>query len=197
VAGQGAQLKASDYTLQLDPADSSRYQMTRASDGAVFGGLANGAQIDGFTFDVGVTTLAPQDRFLLRPVSTAPAAAAVAITDSRKLAAAGATASGSGNTNALAMQNLVKATTVEGKTFNDAHARVVSSLGTRVQRAASEAQSSSDAAALTKEQLGSETGVNLEEEAARLLEYQQSYQAAAKVLVTAQKLFDTMLSIVG
>ena len=197
VSGQGAQLKASDYTLQVDPADSSKYQITRQSDGTVFGGLANGAEVDGFTFDVGMTPPAPQDKFLLQPVTGASDAATLGTTDPRKLAAAGATASGSGNANALALQNLAKATTVEGKTFNNAHARVVSELGVRVQRATSDSESSTQVAALTKEHLGSETGVNLEEEAARLLQFQQSYQAAAKVLVTAQKLFDTMLSVMN
>jgi flagellar hook-associated protein 1 FlgK len=66
-----------------------------------------------------------------------------------------------------------------------------------VQRADAASQSSGSLATKNKEQLGSETGVNLEEEAARLLQFQQSYQAAAKVLVTAQKLFDTMLSIMN
>jgi flagellar hook-associated protein 1 len=177
VAGQGTQLKASDYTLQLDPADSSKYQMTRQSDGTVFAGLANGAQVDGFTFDVGTTALAPQDRFRLQPVNGAADSASIGLSDPRKLAAAGATASGSGNANALAMQNLSKATSVEGKTFNNAHARVISELGVRVQRATSDSKSSGNVAALSKEQLGSETGVNLEEEAAKLLQ------------------FDTMLSI--
>ncbi|MEY2875986.1 MAG: flagellar hook-associated protein FlgK [Pseudomonadota bacterium] len=197
VAGQGTQLKASDYTLQLDPSDSTRYQMTRLSDGTVFGGLANGAQVDGFTFDAGTAPLAPQDKFLLQPVSGVADSAGLGISDPRKLAAAGALASGSGNTNALVMQNLAKVTVVEGKTFNNAFARVISELGVRVQRATSDSESSGNVAALSKEQLGSETGVNLEEEAARLLQYQQSYQAAAKVLMTAQKLFDTMLSIAG
>ena len=197
VAGQGTQLKASDYTLQLDPSDSTKYQMTRHSDGTVFGGLANGAQVDGFTFDVGATTLASQDKFLLQPVTGAAESASLGVTDPRKLAAAGATASGSGNANALELQNLAKATSVEGKTFNDAHARVISELGVRVQRATSDSESSDHVAALSKEQLSSETGVNLEEEAAKLLQFQQSYQAAAKVLVTAQKLFDTMLSIMN
>lgn len=197
VAGQGAQLKASDYTLQVDPSDSSKYRMTRHSDGTVFGGLANGAQVDGFTFDVGATPLAAGDKFLLQPVTGAADAAALGVTDPRKLAAAGATASGSGNANALSLQNLSKAATIEGKTFNNAHARVVSELGVRVQRATSDSESSGQVAALAKEQLGSETGVNLEEEAAKLLQFQQSYQAAAKVLVTAQKLFDTMLSVMN
>lgn len=197
VAGQGAQLKASDYTLQQDPADSTRFQVTRLSDGTVFSGLDNGAQLDGFTFDVGTPPPAAHDRFLLQPVSTAATTTTATLTDPRKLAAAGATAAGSGNTNALVMQNLAKATTVDGTTFNNQHARMVSALGVRVQRADAASESSGSLATKNKELLASETGVNLEEEAARLLQFQQSYQAAAKVLVTAQKLFDTMLSIVN
>lgn len=41
----------------------------------------------------------------------------------------------------------------------------------------------------------SESGVNLDEEAANLLRYQQAYQAAGKVMQTASKLFDTLLSL--
>ena len=40
-------------------------------------------------------------------------------------------------------------------------------------------------------------GVNLDEEAARLIQFQQSYQAAAKLLQTAQTLFDALLSSVS
>jgi flagellar hook-associated protein 1 FlgK len=36
-------------------------------------------------------------------------------------------------------------------------------------------------------------GVNLDEEAARLLQFQQSYQAASKVLQIAQSVFDMLL----
>ena len=41
------------------------------------------------------------------------------------------------------------------------------------------------------------SGVNLDEEAARLLQFQQSYQAAAKFLQVAQSAFDTMIGIMG
>ena len=37
------------------------------------------------------------------------------------------------------------------------------------------------------------SGVNLDEEAANLIQFQQSYQAAAKVLQIAQQVFDTLL----
>ncbi|MEF9944330.1 MAG: flagellar basal body rod C-terminal domain-containing protein, partial [Burkholderiaceae bacterium] len=49
-----------------------------------------------------------------------------------------------------------------------------------------------------KDAIGAETsvsGVNLDEEAAKLMLYQQQYSAAAKVVATGQALFDTVLSI--
>ena len=39
------------------------------------------------------------------------------------------------------------------------------------------------------------SGVNLDEEAANLIRYQQAYQAAGKVMQTATQLFDVLLSI--
>ncbi|MEG1968557.1 MAG: flagellar hook-associated protein FlgK [Burkholderiaceae bacterium] len=49
-----------------------------------------------------------------------------------------------------------------------------------------------------KDAIGAEasvSGVNLDEEAAKLMLYQQQYSAAAKVVATGQALFDTVLSI--
>ena len=45
--------------------------------------------------------------------------------------------------------------------------------------------------------LQAKVGVNLDEEAARLIQFQQSYQAAAKMLQVAQSLFDTLLQTAG
>jgi flagellar hook-associated protein 1 FlgK len=42
----------------------------------------------------------------------------------------------------------------------------------------------------------SESGVNLDEEAANLMRFQQSYQASARIMTTAQTIFDTLLSSV-
>ena len=44
------------------------------------------------------------------------------------------------------------------------------------------------------EQRDSNAGVNLDEEAARLIQYQQAYQAAAKVMQIAQKAMETLLA---
>jgi flagellar hook-associated protein 1 len=40
------------------------------------------------------------------------------------------------------------------------------------------------------------SGVNLDEEAANLLRYQQAYQAAAQVIAVSSTLFDTLLMAV-
>ena len=41
------------------------------------------------------------------------------------------------------------------------------------------------------------SGVNLDEEAASLLKYQQAYQAAAQVIATADSLFQTLINALG
>ena len=49
-----------------------------------------------------------------------------------------------------------------------------------------------DQAVQTKDQLA---GVNLDEEAANLIRFQQAYQASARVMQTANTLFDSLLRI--
>ena len=41
------------------------------------------------------------------------------------------------------------------------------------------------------------SGVNLDEEAARLIQYQQAYQASAKMIQIAQNVFDSLISSMG
>lgn len=41
------------------------------------------------------------------------------------------------------------------------------------------------------------SGVNLDEEAARLIQYQQAYQASAKMIQIAQNIFDNLIQSVG
>jgi len=61
------------------------------------------------------------------------------------------------------------------------------------------ATTTSDAqSALLKDALNAESsvaGVNLDEEASRLMQYQQQYQAAAKIIQTARTLFDQILQL--
>lgn len=83
----------------------------------------------------------------------------------------------------------------EGATITDAYASVMADIGVRVQSAKTSAEISSTAAESALQNMSSKTGVNLDEEAARLIQFQQGYQAAAKVLQVAQQVFDTMLQL--
>ena len=110
------------------------------------------------------------------------------------------------NGNARAMVELRDATLVgqrssggvvtqAGVTVTDAYANALADIGVRVQSAKTSAQMSASAAADAKAANAESTGVNLDEEAARLIQFQQSYQAAAKMLQVAQAVFDTLLNI--
>ena len=80
-------------------------------------------------------------------------------------------------------------------TFQSAYANLVSTVGNKtrevqVNASAAEAQLTQAAGAANNV-----SGVNLDEEAANLLKYQQAYQAAGKVMQIADTIFDTLLSI--
>lgn len=99
------------------------------------------------------------------------------------------------NGNALAMAALRDAALVGGRNVTDAYASLIAGVGVKVQSARTSADISEGVAASARAQQTAEAGVNLDEEAARLLQFQQSYQAAAKILQVAQSLFDTLLDV--
>ncbi|MCW7540506.1 flagellar hook-associated protein FlgK [Aquabacterium sp. A7-Y] len=101
------------------------------------------------------------------------------------------------NGNALAMLALRDEKMVAGTTFTDAYANAVGDIGVRVQGAEAASQMSATIAQDALAARNNLSGVNLDEEAARLIQFQQSYQAAAKVLQIAQSVFDTLLQTAG
>jgi flagellar hook-associated protein 1 FlgK len=101
------------------------------------------------------------------------------------------------NGNALSMMGLADATLVDGRTATDGYAQAMADIGVRVQSGKTASTISTAVAQQAETARSSQAGVNLDEEAARLIQYQQGYQAAAKVLTVAQTLFDTLLQATG
>jgi flagellar hook-associated protein 1 len=97
------------------------------------------------------------------------------------------------NGNALALAALRDQSFIGGESITDAYASVMAGVGVSVQGARTAADVSGAVASQARDRVSAETGVNLDEEAARLIQFQQSYQAAAKVLQVAQSVFDTLL----
>ena len=100
------------------------------------------------------------------------------------------------NGNALRFDSLAASLLVDGQTAAEAYANAMADVGVRMQGAVAAAATSAVVSTQAKAALTGQVGVNLDEEAARLLQYQQSYQAAAKMLQTAQTMFDAILSTV-
>ena len=128
----------------------------------------------------------------------------LAMKDPRRFAAASAS---SDNGNALALADLrdqaFVSSTVFGEPagatyrFTDAYASAMADIGVRVQNARTSSEISAAVAKAAADDRSSTAGVNLDEEAAMLIQYQQSYQAAAKVLQIAQSVFQTLLETAG
>ena len=113
--------------------------------------------------------------------------------DTMDIAPTSAAALQSNNGNALSLLALRDLALMDGKTLNDGYAQAIADIGSRVQAARASADISTAVADTAERARSATSGVNLDEEAAKLIQYQQSYQAAAKMLQVAQSLFDTLL----
>lgn len=172
----------------------------------------SGGNLSGFPagFDVSVT--APDGTV----TNYAAPVGAVTYVDGGKIAFAGVTVTISGkpgagdvfsleaNTagvadsrNAVALGALQQARTLVGggASYQSAYAQLVSEIGanTREVQVTSEAQAK--VLERTQDAQGALSGVNLDEEGANLIRYQQAYQASGKVMEIASRLFDEILGL--
>jgi len=95
----------------------------------------------------------------------------------------------------LVRKNVVTTATADNHdTFNQAYSGLVSDIGVVTGQAITSASAFDALAQQSEAWYESLSGVNLDEEAANLLRFQQSYSASAQVLAAAQEIFDTLLS---
>jgi flagellar hook-associated protein 1 FlgK len=99
--------------------------------------------------------------------------------------------------NMLLLGALQAKSTLEGGTvsFNGAYAQLVSLVGNRTHELDVNKTAQGKLLTNAMQAQQSESGVNLDEEAANLIRYQQAYQAAGKVMQTVSQLFDVLLNI--
>ena len=104
--------------------------------------------------------------------------------------------SGSGdNRNALLLADLQRTGTLLGgtATYQDVFNGTIGSIGIQVRQAEASLETQTALRDQAETSLNSLAGVNLDEEAANLLKYQQAYQASAQVVVAANQMFQTLL----
>lgn len=99
------------------------------------------------------------------------------------------------NRNAELMAALATARTMNGgnQSFTDGYAQLVETVGVKTRQAQLDQDAAKSLLQQSSAQRESVSGVNLDEEAGRLIQYQAAYNASARVMGVAQELFDTLL----
>jgi len=199
-----SKLTNQDYRVDFDGAG---YTVTRIPDGVQpsdFVQNGNVLSFDGIQVDTStIAGAASGDSWLVQPTRDAAAGLDVAISDTSKIAAAGFdSASGRPAGSANGDNALELAALRTGKVLgngsmglNEAYSQLVNNVAVKTQQNTT-AQKAQDT--LVQQNTAAQqavSGVNLDEEYINLQQYQEQYQAAARLIDTASTLFDTLLSL--
>jgi flagellar hook-associated protein 1 FlgK len=122
---------------------------------------------------------------------------AVSFTDVSKIAAAQTAADLPGdNTNAQAIAGLVNQNFVANTDPVSFYSNIVSTTGADSQSATTYVSFETSMVNQLESQRQSTSGVNLDEEAVNMVQYQKSYEAAAKMISVASDLLETLMGII-
>ncbi|MBA4500911.1 flagellar hook-associated protein FlgK [Marinobacterium marinum] len=102
----------------------------------------------------------------------------------------------SDNRNALAMSDLQFDKTVDGASYQDRYGQLIERVGTQTAVAQINAQASKSVLDANLAMRSSISGVNLDEEAAKLIQFQQAYSASAQLIRASQTIFDALIGAV-
>lgn len=184
-------LTGNDYSIAFDGAN---YNITNLGDSSVQSFASLPQTVDGLTIN---GTFTAGDSFVIQPTRNSATAISMAISDIDKIAAADATGGGGNNVNALLLADLQTQGTLNNNStsYESAFAQIVSAVGNKTNELKVTGAAAETMLAQTQAAQQAQSGVNLDEEAANLLRYQQAYQAAGKVMQIASSLFDTLLTI--
>jgi flagellar hook-associated protein 1 FlgK len=180
----GASLTAAPVTLTFTGPNN----YTRSDQGATVFAYTPGIAIEGA---VPATTPASQWSLVLQGVPVA--GDTYTIDKTTTLAALGKLDPKLNAGNATAMMNLRDLALFDGAALSDGYANLIAQVGIRGQSANYAAEVSTSIASNLETARTGISGVNLDEEAAKLLQYQQAYQASAKMIQIAQNIFDTLI----
>lgn len=100
----------------------------------------------------------------------------------------------SDNRNAIALSNLQQSELLDNGSYQDVYGSLVERVGTRTASALISEQANKAVLETSTSAKDSVSGVNLDEEAVKLVQYQQAYQASAQLIRVSQTIFDSLLN---
>lgn len=193
-------LEVSDYQLSYD---GTNFSLARMSDNTIVDSnfsvsdLPRAVASEGFSISLS-GSVSSGDAFIIRPTRGAAGSIQMALTNTEGFAAAASGAAAGNNTNALAMAALQSTQTIGNNslTYQEAFSTIISVVAAKTNQAASSNSAQRVLLNQALEAHSSVSGVNLDEEAASLLKYQQAYQASARMIAAADEIFQSLLDAV-
>ncbi len=194
-----------DITIEATGGVGDSVDVTTANAGPVTVSAGTGTSVGGFidlAFDNGVSMVANNSnvfvsfpvvqssyRGFLVDISGKPAEGDIFTIDYN-------TDGISDNRNAIGLVGLESKGTIAGgvSTYNEGYSQLVEKIGTITNQRKIDTESSKALLQQSENNWMEISGVNLDEEAGRLIQFQSAYNASARVLTVAQEIFDTLLS---
>nr|CDQ36245.1 Flagellar hook-associated protein 1 [Virgibacillus halodenitrificans] len=193
--GDVTKLTSSDYRITYS---GGEYQAEKLSDGKTTTLTPDGAgdvEFEGMTLNISGTAQ-EGDSFMLQPTRTAAQDFEVAISEGAEIAAASDEGGSGNNENALALLDLQSEKIVGGtSSVSGAYASLVNDVGNTTNITQVNLDAQSGLTEQLREYQQSESGVNLDEEYANLVRYQQYYQANARVIDVGSQVLDSVLQL--
>ena len=135
------------------------------------------------------------------PTTVSGSAAGIALATTTPTAIAASSVSGSGasgsNGNLINLTAIQNAALSSGGTLTTLSSNLVYQVGSLASNASTQFSSIQLSLTALNNQQGSASGVSIDEESANLVQFQQAYEAAAKVITTIQSLFDTTINMIN
>lgn len=191
------EVKAADYTVKYE---AGKWNVTVEPGGrkvaATFDATKKELTFEGMNITVNGAAQ-EGDSIVVQSVGNVIAGMKVAVTDPSKIAAAGADNTGpSDNENMKKLFELPDAKIIDGKTtIAGGYGSLISMVGNKVNTAQVDFDAQVSITKSIVEQQQSVSGVNLDEEYGEMYRIQEYYMANAKVIQTANSMFDAIMQV--
>jgi len=193
-------LTLDDYEIRFS--GPSNYVVVNMGDNSVVtsGAYTSGSAItfDGLSVTITDSPAGPLagDAFSVSATKSAAMHIGVALADTAQIAASGTSSGLPGdNSNALLLSGLRDAASVNGSTFSGFYQGLISETGTKANETENNLQASQAVVDQITTRRDSISGVSMDEETVNMIKLQKAFEAAAKLMTTANEMFDTLLAI--
>jgi flagellar hook-associated protein 1 FlgK len=131
------------------------------------------------------------------PATVAGSAAGISLATTDPTAIAASSDGSSGSNGNVANLTAVQNATLASGSVTTQSANLVYQVGNLTASATAQATSIGQSLTTLNNQQGSISGVSIDQESANLIQYQQAYEAAAKIVSTIQSLYETTINMIA